>query len=221
GPVQGPHQDLRLTAALWSENVGGEEAHARRNGEKDVGDRCAVRGALAAVVGQGLRLALHEDSPLDRVNLLAAMSEPLLEQPPLDATTDDADPHALASRARVAEQALGPHQGQDLLEDVGGCPVAAVLPAGRHRTARVGGVAHGPVSPSPPSSSSRSRSPSIRRRQWRTVAGPCFSASARTVSARRRASSVATGCGPGPPRLSCSCSITAGGGGSSRRSAAV
>src|SRR5262249_6880312 len=111
----------------------------------------SVWSALVTVIGQGFGPTLHEDRSLDWLDFLTAGAEALLEHAPLDAAVDDADAHALAGRPQIVQQALGPHQSEDLVEDVG--------------RSRRGGIAHGPVSSARPSSSSSSRRLSTARVQ--------------------------------------------------------
>src|SRR5258708_6846472 len=94
GPVNGAQQRLDVRAsARRANNVGGKEANVRRQRQDDVGNRCAVRGTLMAVVWERLSSIGAEDSTLDGMAFLAALPAARCQQVTLNPAVDDANAH--------------------------------------------------------------------------------------------------------------------------------
>src|SRR5207302_4908116 len=109
----------------------------------------------------------------DRFDWRSLLGKLLRQLRPLDAAVDDGDAHPFASGARVAQQAVGGQQGEQVVEDR--------APAGRRRPLGLQRV-HGSAPYPPVTASNIARTLSTSLTQCRTAASPCRTDSSRTAS---------------------------------------
>jgi hypothetical protein len=111
-PQRSDHR-LNIAGARTAEDVRGVKPDSGSDGEDNIGDGRAMRCALQATKWFGLRTIAVKEAALNGATLAGVL---LFEGRSINAAVEDGHAHARTRGARVAQQAIGPNESQNVVE---------------------------------------------------------------------------------------------------------